>query len=155
MSVLTHLAYAGGIVHHSAVGHAARLAGSGRALHLTLASHLLSLAGANANGVLADACPSPGATPTDTSLNPGACAPPGLGAVGTEWISWMTWIGLIAGILGFMACGIMMSFGRRNRSHLAGEGAAGIPWVMAGITAISLSAAVVGAVLPSSGIVTS
>jgi hypothetical protein len=97
-------------------------------------------------------CPGPNAVPTDTSLNPGPCAPPGLGPVGTEWLSWAVWFGVIFGIGGFIACGIMMAAGRRNRSHLAGEGAAGVPWVMAGMFLIAVASTIVGAVLPTGGL---
>ena len=101
-------------------------------------------AAATARAILAGGTPT---APPNTSLDPGAVAPPGLDVVGSEWISWTTWVGEIGGILGLMACGIMMTIGRKNRSHLAGEGASGIPWVVAGLTIICLSSTIVLKVL--------
>jgi hypothetical protein len=41
----------------------------------------------------------------------------------------------------------MMILGRRNRSATAVDGATGIPWILGGLTVISLSAGLVGALL--------
>jgi hypothetical protein len=49
--------------------------------------------------------------------------------------------------VGLVICGVMMAVGRRNRSSISADGAAGIPWVLGGLTVISFSAAIVGAVL--------
>jgi len=46
-----------------------------------------------------------------------------------------------------MFCGIMMMIGRRNRSQLAAEGASGIPWVIGGLSVVSLAAGITSAVL--------
>ncbi|WP_267595485.1 hypothetical protein [Carbonactinospora thermoautotrophica] len=80
-------------------------------------------------------------------LDPAPKPPPGLEAVAQEWIAYVKWISIIAGILGLMACGIMMMIGRRNRSHLAGEGAAGIPWVLAGLSVVTLAAGIVTSII--------
>ncbi|MFI9203740.1 hypothetical protein [Streptomyces sp. NPDC053048] len=71
--------------------------------------------------------------------NPKPKAPHGMSGVFGEWVSWAKWIAVMAGILGLIACGIMMMVGRRNRSHLAAEGASGIIWVIAGISVASLA----------------
>lgn len=76
--------------------------------------------------------------------NPAPQAPPGLGTTASTFLSWEKWIALIVGVGGLMFCGIQMSAGRRNRSMLAAEGAAGIPWVIAGLTVVSFAASIVG-----------
>lgn len=81
-------------------------------------------------------------------LDPNPAPPPGLSEVASTWIGYTKWIAIVAGILGLMVCGIMMMIGRRNRSIIAGEGAAGIVWVVAGLSLVSLSAGVVTALLP-------
>lgn len=82
-------------------------------------------------------------------LNPNPQAPPGLAPFATDFLSWLKWGGLVAGIGGLMVCGIMMSAGRRNRSAMAADGAAGIPWNIAGLALVSLSAGIAGAILTS------
>jgi hypothetical protein len=79
---------------------------------------------------------------------PTPSAPPGLGDLGTTVISWMTWILRICGVGGLLACGIMMAVGRRNRSALAADGAAGIPWVLGGLMLGAVAALLVAAILP-------
>ncbi|NAZ81034.1 hypothetical protein GTR02_04290 [Kineococcus sp. R8] len=77
--------------------------------------------------------------------DPPAVAPPGVGEKVTTLLGWAKWGGLIAGIVGLLACGIMMAVGRRNRSSMAADGASGIPWVLAGLTVVSFSASIVSA----------
>lgn len=81
--------------------------------------------------------------------NPGPQAPEGLSDIATDWIAWAKWGALIAGVIGLIVSGGMMAIGRRNRSHLAGEGAAGIPWVVAGLSlaamAVPIATQVMGA----------
>lgn len=92
------------------------------------------------------------AAPTPSPAGPPAAPPtppPGLDAVGNLFIGWMKWILILAGVGGLLVCGIMMAVGRRNRSAFAADGAAGIPWVLAGLTCGAVAAVVVGAVLPS------
>jgi hypothetical protein len=64
-----------------------------------------------------------------------------------QLLGWLKWVGLIAGMVGFGMCAIMMILGRRNRSNMAVDGATGIPWVLGGLSLMALSAGLVGAVL--------
>lgn len=79
--------------------------------------------------------------------NPAPVAPPGMGAPAEQLLGWLKWTGIIAGLVGFGMCAIMMILGRRNRSNMAVDGASGIPWVLGGLSLMSLSAGLVGAVL--------
>ncbi|PWJ52652.1 hypothetical protein SAMN06264364_11823 [Quadrisphaera granulorum] len=79
--------------------------------------------------------------------NPAPVAPPGLGEAVNTLLGWLKWGGLVAGVAGLLVCAIMMMIGRRNRSAVAADGAAGIPWVLGGLTVIAFSAAIVGAVV--------
>lgn len=90
--------------------------------------------------------PSPGPAISEVP-NPGPVAPKGMEAVGNMFLGWLKWILIICGVGGLFACGIMMTVGRRNRSALAADGAAGIPWVLAGLTLGAVGAGVVGVVL--------
>lgn len=80
-------------------------------------------------------------------LDPNPQAPPGLAPFASDFLSWLKWGGLVAGIGGLMVCGIMMAAGRRNRSAMAADGAAGIPWNIAGLAVVSLAAGIAGAIL--------
>jgi len=62
-------------------------------------------------------------------------------------LGWLKWSGLVAGVVGLGICAIMMILGRRNRSNMAVDGAAGIPWVLGGLSLLSLASGLVGAVL--------
>ena len=75
--------------------------------------------------------------------NPAPAPPPGLARRVGTLLAWWKWGSLIAGVFGLVACGAMMAIGRRNRSNLAADGAAGIPWVLAGLTLIALSSGIV------------
>lgn len=90
------------------------------------------LAAAHHTLVLADPIPDPNPAP-----------PPGMKNTFSNWISWAKYLGMVAGAIGLIACGIMMMIGRRNRSHLAAEGAGGIVWVIAGISTVTLAVSVV------------
>jgi hypothetical protein len=79
--------------------------------------------------------------------NPAPQAPPGLAGKINTLLAWWKWGSFIAGIFGLIACGAMMAVGRRNRSTMAADGAAGIPWVLAGLTVIALASGVVGVFL--------
>ena len=79
--------------------------------------------------------------------NPGPVAPPGMSAPANQLLGWMKWVGIIAGMVGFGLCALMMILGRRNRSNMAVDGATGIPWVLGGLSLMALSAGLVGAVL--------
>jgi hypothetical protein len=80
--------------------------------------------------------------------NPGPQPIPGLEAVANTFLAWGKWTLLVAGVMGMFICGGMMILGRRNRSATAVDGAAGIPWVLGGLTLAAVGATVVGAVLP-------
>ncbi|MGQ0843871.1 MAG: hypothetical protein ACT4QF_07025 [Sporichthyaceae bacterium] len=80
--------------------------------------------------------------------NPGPIAPPGTEIIVGNWIGYFKWFALVAGTIGLITCGIMMMIGRRHRSALASEGAAGVPWVIAGLILVSLTSTIVATVLP-------
>jgi hypothetical protein len=73
--------------------------------------------------------------------NPAPQAPPGLASKVSTLLGWWKWGSFIAGLFGLIACGAMMAVGRRNRSSMSADGAAGIPWVLAGLTVIALACA--------------
>jgi hypothetical protein len=75
--------------------------------------------------------------------NPPAQAPPGMGGPVNLILGWIKYGGLIGGIMGFAFCGFRMLVGHRNRSSLAADGASALPWVVAGLTLISMSSALV------------
>jgi hypothetical protein len=79
-------------------------------------------------------------------LDPNPIAPPGLAALGTTFIAWAKWILRICGVVGLIICGIMMTVGRRQRSAFAADGAAGIPWVLGGLTLGAIAAIIVPSV---------
>lgn len=87
-------------------------------------------------------------TPSGTmDINAPAGDVPGLGPTLTHWISWAKSIGMFAGVIGLIICGIMMMVGRRNRSHLAAEGASGIVWVIAGASVIALAPSLISSLM--------
>jgi hypothetical protein len=79
--------------------------------------------------------------------NPPAAPPPGLSDTANTVIGWIKWGGLVAGVIGLMICGIMMAVGRRQRHALSADGAAGIPWVIAGLSLIAIAPLIVSAFL--------
>ena len=102
----------------------------------------------NSLGLWAAGAPGDPGSPTEGPggqelQNPAPRAPDGLAELANDWIAYFKWAGMVAGALGLMACGIMMAIGRRNRSHLAGEGASGILWVLAGLSTVTLAVTVV------------
>ncbi|WP_435137775.1 hypothetical protein [Actinacidiphila sp. bgisy144] len=86
-------------------------------------------------------------TPASGLNNPAPVAPPGMQGTFNDWIAWAKYLGMVAGVIGFIACGIMMMVGRRNRSHLAAEGAGGLVWTIAGISTVTLAVSVVTAMM--------
>jgi hypothetical protein len=70
-----------------------------------------------------------------------------MGAPADQLLGWLKWVGLVAGMVGLGMCAIMMILGRRNRSNMAVDGATGIPWVLGGLSLMSLASGLVGAVL--------
>jgi hypothetical protein len=119
---------------------------------MTMSQFLLSVL-PHLSSILAAPAPTPPAggggivSCGDNALNPCAQAPAAVAQVATTLIGWTRWTGVVGGVFGLMSCGIMMAIGRRNRSHLAGEGASGIPWVLGGLSLIALSYGVVSQVL--------
>jgi hypothetical protein len=79
--------------------------------------------------------------------NPAPAPIPGMGPVADLFVGWGKWALLVGGVLGMFICGGMMIMGRRNRSSTAVDGAAGIPWVLGGLTLGAVGATIVGAVL--------
>ena len=79
--------------------------------------------------------------------NPPPQAPPGLAAPAEMFVGWLKWIGIIAGLVGFGMCALMMILGRRNRSSMAVDGAAGLPWVLGGLSTLTLAAGLVSALV--------
>jgi len=88
--------------------------------------------------------PSPGGV---LPPNPGPEPPPGMEAVASTFIGWGKWLLLIAGVVGFFVCAGMMIIGRRNRSQTAVDGAAGVPWVLAGLALTSLAGGIAAVAL--------
>ncbi|WP_328384351.1 hypothetical protein OHQ88_34375 (plasmid) [Micromonospora zamorensis] len=97
-----------------------------------------------ADAVLA-AAPTPAPSVEVPDVSP--VAPEGLSDFGSLFLGWMKWVLMIGGVAGLFASGIMMAVGRRNRSSLAADGAAGIPWVLGGLTLGAIGSTIVGAVL--------
>jgi hypothetical protein len=95
------------------------------------------------------AAPTPGASSGSggVNLNQPATPIPGLGDTLTQWIGWAKTIGMFAGVIGFIICGVMMMIGRRNRSHLAAEGASGLVWVIAGASVVVMAPGVISAMM--------
>ncbi len=79
--------------------------------------------------------------------NPGPLAPPGMAGPAAQLLGWLKWVGLVSGVVGLGMCAVMMILGRRNRSNMAVDGASGIPWVLGGLSLMTLSAGLVGALL--------
>jgi hypothetical protein len=79
----------------------------------------------------------------DPGLNPPASPVPGLDGVATTFLGWLRWTLAVCGVVGLLICGIMMAVGRRGRSAFAAEGAAGIPWVIGGLTLGTVAANIV------------
>ncbi len=78
-------------------------------------------------------------------LDPPPVAPPGLEGFATQVLGWMKWVVIIAGVLGFFVCALMLIIGRRNRSATAYEGMIGAAWILGGLALASAGAVFVGA----------
>jgi hypothetical protein len=78
---------------------------------------------------------------------PTAVPIPGMDGMANTFIGWLRWVLIIGGVAGLLICGIMMAVGRRGRSTLAADGAAGVPWVLGGLLLGSVAAFIVSAVL--------
>jgi hypothetical protein len=97
-----------------------------------MAAHQIVAATATANPLIPDPPPTP---------------PPGLTTQVRTILGWMKWGTVIAGVIGLTICALMMMVGRRSRSTVAADGAAGIPWVLLGLMLASASSAIVGVFL--------
>jgi hypothetical protein len=75
--------------------------------------------------------------PTEIVPDPRPIAPGGqLTKATNTLLGWMMWGGLVGGVGALIAAGIMMAVGRRNRNNMAIEGAASLPWVIAGLALV-------------------
>ena len=97
-----------------------------------MAVHQLAVATATANPLVPDPPPVP---------------PPGFTRQVSTILGWTKWGTVIAGVIGLTICALMMMVGRRSRSTVAADGAAGIPWVLLGLMLASASSAIVGVFL--------
>jgi hypothetical protein len=75
--------------------------------------------------------------------NPAPAPVPGLSGPVDTIIGWGKWLVMILGVVGLLICGGQMAIGRRNRHSFAADGAAGIPWVLGGISLATIAAGVV------------
>lgn len=92
--------------------------------------------------------PSPGGHGAAPGVPDPAPAPvPGLSGSVNTILAWVKWGALIAGVLGLSLCAFKMMVGHRNRSTFAADGAAGIPWVLAGLSLVATGAGIVGVFL--------
>lgn len=88
-----------------------------------------------------------GLAKSDQVPDPPAAPPPEFSERVDLFLSWLKWGGLVAGVGGLTACGVMMIIGQRNRHALSADGAAGVPWVFAGISLVATAASLVSAFL--------
>ena len=109
----------------------------------------MSLVLITAAHLLAAATPSAIATPSAAVQvpDPPASPPPGLTVPVRMILGWVKWGTVVAGIIGLTVCALMMMVGRRSRSSVAADGAAGIPWVLLGLMLAAASSAIVGVFL--------
>lgn len=89
----------------------------------------------------------PSPTPAAIVPNPAPQSPPGMDSTFSNFISWTKYVALIVGVISLMACAMMMMIGRRNRGHLATEGAMGLVWVLGGLSVVSLAVGIVTAMV--------
>jgi hypothetical protein len=84
--------------------------------------------------------------PVPIPPNPGPIPVPGLdgpnGPIATI-IGWGKWLVMCLGVIGLLICAGQMTIGRRNRHSFAADGAAGIPWVLGGLSLAAISGAIV------------
>jgi hypothetical protein len=79
--------------------------------------------------------------------DPAPQAPPGLSGKVNTLLGWGKWGVLICGVAGLLLCGGKMAIGHRNRASLAADGAAGIVWVLGGLSLVAASAGIVAVFL--------
>ncbi|MCK9922001.1 hypothetical protein MXD61_08910 [Frankia sp. AgPm24] len=59
------------------------------------------------------------------------------------FLGWLRYGGMAAGVGGLIVCGAMMAAGQRNRHSLSADGAAGVPWALAGVSPVILASSIV------------
>lgn len=79
--------------------------------------------------------------------NPPAAPVPGLSGSVNTILGWVKWGALVAGSLGLTMCAVKMMIGHRNRSTFAADGAAGIPWVLGGLSLAAVGTSIVAVFL--------
>jgi hypothetical protein len=84
-----------------------------------------------------------------TVPNPGPVPIPGLTGPLDTVVGWGKWLMMFLGIIGLLICAGQMMIGRRNRHSFAADGAAGIPWVLGGLSLVAISTGVVTVFLNS------
>ena len=62
-------------------------------------------------------------------------------------LAWGKWGVLICGVAGMLLCGAKMAIGHRNRATFAADGAAGIPWILGGLSLAAVASGIVGVFL--------
>lgn len=85
-----------------------------------------------------------------TPPNPDPISPSKLGKVNDAVnfiLGLMKWGGIVAAVGGFVAAGIMMIVGRRNRNNMAVEGAMSMPWIVGGLAVVLGAASIVSMLL--------
>lgn len=79
--------------------------------------------------------------------NPAPQAPPGLEGPIRTITSWGKWGVMVLGGIGLLLCGGKMALGQSGRSHLAADGATGVPWVLLGLSLAATAAGIAGVFL--------
>ncbi len=79
--------------------------------------------------------------------NPAPLQVPGLAGPLNTIIGWGKWLVMYLGVIGLLICAAQMAIGRRNRHSFAADGAAGIPWVLGGVSLAVIAAGVIGVFL--------
>ncbi len=88
------------------------------------------------------------AMPAGGVPDPAPQAPPGLAGKVNTILAWGKWGVLICGVAGLLLCGGKMAIGHlRSRASLAADGAAGIVWVLGGLSLVAASAGIVAVFL--------
>lgn len=76
--------------------------------------------------------------------NPAPAAPTGeITTTVTTLLAFAKWFGLIAGVGGLIAAGVMLAVGRRNRSQLSVDAAVSLPYIVGGISLVMLAVPIV------------
>jgi hypothetical protein len=79
--------------------------------------------------------------------NPAPTPIPGLQGPLDTVIGWGKWLLFFLGVIGLLICSGQMAIGRKNRHSFAADGAAGIPWVLGGLSLAAVSSGVAGVFL--------